>query len=438
MGASRREFLLGCSAAVAAFAGARISHASFRDGEANSAAQGGQAAGSRGESDTLIVLFLRGGMDGLHLLGPVDDRHYVGAREESLRVVGKGASAGLAIDQDIAPLDFRLHPEAAPLKELYDSKLLAFVHACGITSGTRSHFEAMDIIERGLVREGGHEGSGWLTRHLLAVERAQGGTLGDAPAFAAMDGVPASLLGFGRALSGKQAKALALWQGEAQVRALRAMYGEGQLFHAQASTALSAMETIVRKLPRERDGDIAPYVPGEGSNYPDGDLSESLQTLAQLIKVGAGLRAACVDFGGWDTHQTQSYLFPVRVRELSRCLRAFCQDIREHMGSVSMVVVSEFGRRLKANRSDGTDHGHGTVMMALGGNVRGGRVYGQWPGLATEQLDSGADLAVTTDHRVVLAEMLRKRAGNGDIAAVFPGLLDRTKAGGSKELGIFK
>jgi uncharacterized protein (DUF1501 family) len=144
-----------------------------------------------------------------------------------------------------------------------------------------------------------------------------------------------------------------------------------------------------------------------------------------------------VDFGGWDTHQTQSYLFPVRVRELSRCLRAFCHDIGEHMSGVSVVVVSEFGRRLKANRSDGTDHGHGTVMMALGGNVRGGRVYGQWPGLATEQLDSGADLAVTTDHRVVLAELLRKRAGNEDIGAVFPGLLDRTKAGGSKELGIF-
>jgi uncharacterized protein (DUF1501 family) len=456
MGASRREFLASCSAAVAAFAGARISHASFAASDGSAGAESKSARAFVGPpspnstsansitpaSDTLIVLFLRGGMDGLHLLGPTDDKHYIAARDENLRVVGKGPKAGVSLSQDLAPLDFRLHPEAAPLKELYDSGLLAFVHACGITSGTRSHFEAMDLIERGLSHEGGHAGQGWLTRHLHALERVQGGTLGAAPAFAAMDGLPSSLLGFERALSGKQAKALSLWQGESQVRALRAMYSEDQLFHAHARTALGAMEAIASKLPREKDGDIAPYVPSDGADYPDGDLSESLQTLAQLVKAGAGLRTACVDFGGWDTHQTQSYLFPTRVRELARCLKAFSHDMHNHLSSVSVVVLSEFGRRLKANRSDGTDHGHGTVMMALGGNVRGGRIYGSWPGLATEQLDSGADLAVTTDHRLVLAELLRKRTGNADIASVFPGLLPATgNASGAgplpAELGIF-
>jgi uncharacterized protein (DUF1501 family) len=433
MSASRRDFLLGCSAAIAAYAGARISHAAFDDAGRDAMGPPKPDEQLRGKRDTVIVLFLRGGMDGLHLLGPTDDRHYVSARNENLRVLAKGQRAGLAIDQQLAKQDFRLHPDAAPLKELYDSGLLAFVHACGITSGTRSHFEAMDFIERGAAASGGHADTGWITRHLLAMQSAGGelGALGEAPAFAAMDGVPASLLGFGNALSGKQAKALRLWHGDGQMEAVRAIYSADQPFHAPAQAALRAMEAIASKLPRTRDGEFAEYVPREGSDYPGGDLSESLQTLAQLVKAGAGLRVACVDFGGWDTHQTQSYFFPVRVRELAKNLRAFSHDVHDQLGDVSVVVLSEFGRRLKANKSDGTDHGHGTVMMALGGNVRGGQMYGRWPGLATEQLDSGADLAVTTDHRVVLAELLRKRAGNSNVQAVFPGLRE------VQELGVF-
>lgn len=432
MSATRRDFLLGCSAAIAAYTGSRISHASFADDKVfvgPPTPLDGDAAAST--SDTLVVLFLRGGIDGLHLLGPVDDKFYVDARPESLRVTEKGNSQGLALSHDFAKHDFRLHAAAAPLKELYDSKLLAFVHACGITSGTRSHFEAMDLIERGSTRAApqgspgqqpsSHAATGWITRHLMSMQE-HNLHLGDTPAFAAMDRLPSSLLGFAQGLSGKETKSLGLWQGEAQMAALRTMYAGDQPFHSQATSALRAIEALHKHLPRNRKGEVADYVPSSDARYPNGDLSESLQTLAQLIKLRVGLKVACVDFGGWDMHQSQSYFFPVRTRELAHALHAFTTDIRDHLSSTTVLVISEFGRRLKANKSEGTDHGHGTTMMALGANVQGGRIFGRWPGLATHELDSGADLAVTTDHRMVLGELLLKRAGNVQLGKVFPGL----------------
>jgi uncharacterized protein (DUF1501 family) len=419
MTATRRDFLLGCSAAIAAYAGSRISYASFAD---DAAPLVGPPMPRDNANDTLVIVFLRGGIDGLQLLAPVDDEHYVAARSENLRVTDRGERAGLALKHDFAKQDFRLHHAAAPLKELYDSGTLAFIHACGITSGTRSHFEAMDLIERGAGRPGSKEGStGWISRHLMSMQ-ARGAELGDAPAFAAMDGLPAAMLGFERAMSGKEAKSMGLWYGEAHMQALRAMYVPGMPFHSQASTALRAIEAIAKHLPKDKKGEVMKYKPSADAKYPGGDFSTGLQTLAQLIKLQVGLKVACVDFGGWDMHQSQSYFFPVRTGELAKNLHAFVTDIREHLGTTSVVVMSEFGRRLKANKSEGTDHGHGTVMMALGGNVHGGRIYGKWPGLATEQLDSGADLAVTTDHRMVLGELLLKRAGNAKLGEVFPGL----------------
>ena len=176
------------------------------------------------------------------------------------------------------------------------------------------------------------------------------------------------------------------------------------------------------------------YQPEKNVEYPaNNDLSASLQTVARLAKMEIGMQCAAVDFGGWDTHQNQSGYFPALIEQLSGAMASFYNDMSQFHHRLSVVVMSEFGRRVKSNESDGTDHGHGNLMLVLGGNaVNGGKIHGRWPGLATEQLDDRADLAVTTDHRIVLSELLIKRLANPKIDAVFPGL----KA--SQSLEVFK
>jgi uncharacterized protein (DUF1501 family) len=197
---------------------------------------------------------------------------------------------------------------------------------------------------------------------------------------------------------------------------------EGHPLVAAGAGALRAFDVVQSKLPRGADGNVLPYKPDNDLSYGDGDLARSLQTVAQLVKMDLGLRVATVDFGGWDTHDAQGYHFPILLKQLSTALHAFYNDLGAYHGRLNVVVMSEFGRRLKSNQSAGTDHGHGNAMMVLGAGIRGGMLHGTWPGLATEQLDSRADLAVTTDYRVVLSEILSKRFGLSDATAVFPEL----------------
>jgi uncharacterized protein (DUF1501 family) len=406
---TRREFLVGCSAAIAAMSAAKLSWASFDDGVV--------PAGTA--RDTLVLVFLRGGIDGLHLLGPADDKDYVAARPEALRVT---EAEGLAIGNGPAKLDFRLHKNAAPLKELYDAKHLAFIHACGLTNGTRSHFEAMDLIERGVADVAQQRlANGWLSR--FAALEQQRGVYGDAavPVFAASDSLPTSMLGLPFAASAPELGRFGLWWGDGQRKAIEDLYVKGQPMHEQAERALRVVDAIGSRLPRNGKGDVEAYEAQHGATYPDDDLSKRLQSVARLMKMDVGLRVASVDYGGWDTHQDQTYHFPNRLNVLARALHAFYTDLSDHHQRLTVLVISEFGRRLKANKSAGTDHGHGGVMMAMGGNVHGGKVHGVWPGLASEQLDSRVDLAVTTDYRRVLAEALRVRMGQGSVDEIFPG-----------------
>jgi uncharacterized protein (DUF1501 family) len=188
-------------------------------------------------------------------------------------------------------------------------------------------------------------------------------------------------------------------------------------------TAQQAIDIVSKHLKRDDNGNPLPYQPEHDVKYPDNnDLAGSLQTVARLAKMEIGLECAAVDFGGWDTHQGQGNYFPALIEQLSTALASFYNDMSRHHNRLSIVVMSEFGRRLKSNESEGTDHGHGNVMLALGGAVRGGKIYGQWPGLATEQLDDRADLAVTTDNRTVLGELLAKRLANANTQVIFPGL----------------
>lgn len=401
---TRREFVTGCCAGIAALAGTRVDSLAFGDAKDTS------------RRDLLVVIFLRGGFDGLSLVAPTDDRSYVAARGGDLRVANRGDHAGLPLNNALAPLDFRLHPKAAPLRELYDSKALAIVHACGLTNGTRSHFDAMDLMERGTPDHSQKSlSSGWLTRHLTTTRPD-----GVFPAVG-IGGIPDSLLGSTQAVGMSDVGSFGLWADAGVETALRRIYSDGSALHVAGSTTLRALEVLAKKMPVDQAGNALPYLPEKGVAYPATGLSASLQAVAQLIKMDLGLQVATLDYGGWDTHQAQASIFPSLVEELSAALAAFYNDLPRHRNRLTVVVMSEFGRRLKPNESGGTDHGHGNVMLVLGGNVNGGRMYGAWPGLATEQLDNGVDLAVTTDYRTVLSEIVVRRLANPEIGKVFPG-----------------
>jgi uncharacterized protein (DUF1501 family) len=406
-GFSRRQFVAGCCGAALA-GGSRLLSISF-------AADAAQAR----SRDLLVAIFLRGGMDGLNFVAPVNDPHYVAARSAALRLSDKGDSAALPLGNGPAGLDFRIHPSAKSLKELYDSKQLAIVHACGLTNGTRSHFEAQDLMDRGVVDLARQNiGTGWLTRHLQST--GAGGLL---PAIGTSDSLPNSLLGFDSAAAVPDPNAFSFYGDESQLAALRSLYRGDSLAARGGAATLEALRVVSSHLKRDKDGNLLPYQPENGAQYPgNASLASSLQTVARLAKMDVGLQCAAIDVDGWDTHQNQSGTFPGLIEQVSGALAVFYNDMSRWHDRLSVVVMSEFGRRLKSNESDGTDHGHGNLMLCLGGNVNGGQIHGRWPGLATEQLDDRADLAVTTDYRAVLAELLARRVGDAAIASVFPGL----------------
>jgi uncharacterized protein (DUF1501 family) len=423
MKTSRRDFMIGCSSAIAAMAGSRILNLGW--GDALSV-----GSGSAVDQRQLVVLFLRGGMDGLNFLAPVNDRDYIAARPPDIRLTDSGDSAGLPLGNGPANLDFRLHPQAAPLKELYDSGQLAFVHACGLTDGTRSHFDAMDLMERGAVKDGSKvlSTNGWLSRFLSQMGIANSAIL---PAASGNPSVPSSLLGCTQAMPVPDPASYHFDGPADQLRALRQLYNGDHPIQVAGRQTLAAFDVFQSKLARKPNGEVLPYTPENHADYGNTDIGHSLCSVARLMKMELGLRVATVDFGGWDTHQNQSGNYNGLVGDLSIALGAFFNDLSRYHNQLNVVVMSEFGRRLKSNQSGGTDHGHGNVMMVMGGGVAGGRIHGTWPGLATEQLDSRADLAVTTDFRAVLAEILMARFGMKDVAGVFPGL------GEFKRPGVF-
>jgi uncharacterized protein (DUF1501 family) len=363
----------------------------------------------------VVLLFLRGGVDALHLCAPTSDRAYADARSPNLRA---GEKPGLALKNPLGGLSFHLHEAAKPLQELYDSNQLAIVHACGLTNGTRSHFEAMDLMERGLAQKRNTD-QGWLARCLAARPPAAG----QLPAVAMGDALPLAWLGSPQAVSLSTVADFAVGGDPKVAGILRSWYQQNAPLDRTAQQTLQTARLLQAKLPRHPNGEAKKYQPGTA--YPTewfvNGLSEQLKNLAQLIKLDLGVQVATVDFGGWDTHEAQAYHFPQLVGGLARAVAAFYNDLSAYHPRLTVLVMSEFGRRLKANRSGGTDHGLGGAMLLLGQGVRGGRMYGTWPGLATEQLDNGVDLAVTTDYRTVLGELAAKRLGNPPIGDLFPG-----------------
>ncbi|WP_395750905.1 DUF1501 domain-containing protein [Prosthecobacter sp.] len=367
--------------------------------------------------DLLVTIFLRGGCDGLGVLAPVDDPHYRAARQAHLRIVENGERPGLSIKNGYAGHDWRLHPDAAPLRELYTHGDLALIHACGLKNGTRSHFDAQDMMERG-INEQKNLGlsTGWLTRLLDSLP----GT-GLLPGLSADDAMPASLLGSARAAAIANLQDFSYYGDDRQMKALRLMHSQSGELGAGGQRMLSLLQEVTKKLPKKPDGGIAEYTPAKGVTYPEHDFSNSLKTVAQLAKMEIGLQVAALNYGDWDTHTGQDYRLNDLVTNLVGPLRAFYEDISAQRQRATIVVMSEFGRRLKANESGGTDHGHGNLMFVLGAGIKGGRCHGIWPGLANDKLDEHADLAITTDYRQVLSEVLQNRMRGAEVPKVFPG-----------------
>jgi len=408
-GITRRGFVAGCSAGLAALTASRLSLA-------------GAAGDGSGEHETLVVIFLRGGADGLSIVAPVEgeDRgHYEAARPE-LALPSSGENALLPLERG-----FGLHPAAAPLHELYQEGRLAVIHAAGMHAGTRSHFDAQELMELGTPSSRATT-TGWITRHLASAPGMPDEIL--MPALAVSDAQPTSLRGSRETISMDDPDSFDIGTGgwrwrDVQRMALRRIYTSGLgRIHVAGLQALDAMDLIEAYA----DEDIEP---ANGAEYPSTSFGRQMALVARIAKLGIGLRVAAVDLGGWDTHESQGSgaggYFAGQVENLASAMAALYIDLDGGGGDglnrrLTVVVQSEFGRRFRENGNRGTDHGHGQVMLVLGGAVNGG-VHGRWPGLAPETLYDGADLAVATDYRRVLSEILIRRTGNPNLSVVFPG-----------------
>lgn len=366
--------------------------------------------------DVLVHIFLRGGMDGLSAVIPFGDGgHYYDARP-NLAVPEPGGRDDSALDLDGY---FGLHPALSPLKEMYDQGDLAVIHATGSIDPTRSHFDAMRFMEFGTPGDK-VIGTGWIGRHLQS-SAWQNDSPFRAVGMGAM--IPDALRGRITPLS-VQSIADFHFRGRAD-ELQRLQQSLMQLYTVSAPTDLLGkqaglvFETVATLQSLEAGG----YTPAGGAVYPDDEFGLGLRQIAQLIKANVGLEVASLDLGGWDTHENQGTLggtFAYLLSTLAQGLAAFYADLGDAMQNVTVVTMSEFGRRVQENGSYGTDHGHGNVMFLLGGGVNGGQVFSRWPSLTPEALDDG-DLAITTDYRDVLAEVLTHRVLNPAMDQVFPG-----------------
>jgi uncharacterized protein (DUF1501 family) len=370
----------------------------------------------------LITIFQRGAVDGLNMIVPFGEKEYYRSRP-SIAVPKPGAADG-AVDLDGF---FGLHPRLASLEPLWDSKQLAIVHATGSPDGTRSHFDAQDYMESGTPGVKSTQ-DGWLNRYLHAREHA------DATPFRAVALAPQ----MPRTLQGLQ-PALAI--GQIGQFGIRAGQGSDMMQASFESEYAAAADKVLNKTGGQafdavkmlKTADPSKYQPENGAEYPRSGYGEALRQIAQLIKADVGLEVAFAEAGGWDTHVNQGSSvgqLAGRLDDFARGIAALARDLGDRMSDVVILTMSEFGRAVAENGNRGTDHGHGNAMMIIGGqNVRGGKVYGRWPGLAREQRYEGRDLAVTTDFRSVFSEVVRGHLSVTDTTTIFPGFKDAQKLG---------
>lgn len=361
----------------------------------------------------LIAIFQRGAADGLNIVVPHFEKRYYDLRP-TIAIQPPGKDNG-AIDLDGR---FGLHPSLQPLKSLWDSKQLAIIHAAGSPDGNRSHFEAQDAMESGT--PGRITEDGWLNRTLAPV------TADTPPVRAVAIGakMPRTLRGDRGAIAVSDLQQFRVRsQGEASI--LETMYSnsaDAQLM-AQGKRTFDALKTI-------ESINKTQYTPANGAQYV-GEFGNGLRQIARLIKANVGLEAAFAEIGGWDHHINENGQLPGLLLQYGNSLAAFARDMGDRMEDIVLVTMSEFGRTAAEDGNNGTDHGHGNVMFVLGGHVQGGRMFGRWPGLDPDQLFERRDLAVTTDFRTVLSELVSGHLGQKADAA-FPGYT------GGERLGLLR
>ena len=371
------------------------------------------AQGRTARAKQLIAIFQRGAVDGLSVVVPHGEDEYYRARP-SIAIPRPNAEGG-AVDLDGF---FGLNPRLQPLKPLWDRRELAIVHACGSPDSTRSHFDAQDYMESGTpgVKS---TSDGWLNRY-LQVRKVEAATPFRAVALTPQ--LPRMLQGSAPALAVNQI-------GQFGIRAGQASDMVGASFEAEYA---AAADRVLNGTGREafdaikmlKVADPSKYQPENGAEYPRSPFGQALKQIAQLSKSNIGLEVAFADVGGWDTHVNQGAgqgQLAGRLDDFSRSIAALVADLGDRMGDTVVLTMSEFGRAVNENGNRGTDHGHGNAMMVMGGGVRGGHVYGKWPGLAADRRYDGRDLAVTTDFRDVFGEIVVRHLGVNDAQPIFPG-----------------
>jgi uncharacterized protein (DUF1501 family) len=367
--------------------------------------------------DTLVVVFLRGAADILNMVVPHGEEAYYRLRP-SLDIPRPDDSSAKQTERAV-DLDgfFGFHPSMHSLMDAWQSQQLAIIHACGAPDESRSHFKAMELMERGVDDERG-PASGWIGRHLATLNTGNSSPLravgmGTRPQRSLSGSVPVSAL-----------RSIADFHLGGDVRALQQMRAALSTVYQEdvmGQDTLSIMDTLETL-------DPLTYATSRHAKYPESEFGLALKQTAMLIKAEVGLEVSAIDVGGWDTHFAQGAStgqMANLMEDLSDGLAAFHADMQDHMHQLTTVTMSEFGRRASENGSLGTDHGHGSMMMVLGGHVKGGKVHGAWPGLQEGQLIGPGDLAVTTDYRDVLSEILVKRLNNPATPEVFPNYLSK-------------
>lgn len=376
-----------------------------------------RAAGAQqnNRGQVLVVVFQRGGMDGLNVVIPFKDRAYYALRP-SIAIAEPAAGEERAIDLDGY---FGLHPALAPLKNIYDTGHLAIVHAAGSPDNTRSHFDAQDYMEIGTP---GIKSTpeGWLNRYLSEKR------LSDSPfrGVAVSPQTPRMLSGAVPTLSLSSIEEFRL-RNQSMGAKLQKLYAQSTdpLFRQGGNSLFDAMARLRA---------IESKVPPSATTYPVGRFGNGLKQIARLIKADVGLEIAFTEIEGWDTHVSEggaTGILANRLKEFGAGLAAFHQDLGDRLDDIVIVTMSEFGRTARENGNRGTDHGHANVMFVIGGRVRGGKVYGRWPGLAQEVLYEGRDLDLTTDYRTVCSEVLARHLAQRDMARIFPGFRPATPMG---------
>jgi uncharacterized protein (DUF1501 family) len=365
----------------------------------------------------LVVLFQRGAADGLNIVVPFGEKDYYRMRPSIAIPEPRSGKSDCAVDLDGF---FGLHPSLAPLAPLFHKNELAIVHAAGSPDPTRSHFDAQDFMESGTPGLKATE-DGWLNRVLETIPEESASPF---RAVAMGANLPRMLRGTAPAIAladVRQFKVMAQSSNMNQVAegGFEAMYAQ-TVDHALRGTGTATFEAIDML----RKADPGKYQAENGADYGKSRLGQSLQQIGQLLKADIGTEVLFVDCGGWDNHVNeggaQGQLANL-LKDLGQGMAAFRQDMGDRMNNIVFVTMSEFGRTAKENGNRGTDHGHANCMFVMGGDVKGGKVYCRWPGLGEGQLNDGRDLALTTDFRSVLGEILHKHNGVKDLAPVFPG-----------------